>query len=47
MSTEQKGGLKAAIFDVDGVLLDSMCIWEEAGERFLSGVGVQAAPGIS
>lgn len=47
MSTEQKSGLKAAIFDVDGVLLDSMCIWEEAGERFLRGLGVQAAPGLS
>ena len=28
--------IRGAIFDVDGVLLDSMAIWEEAGARYLS-----------
>ena len=25
--------MKAAIFDVDGTLLDSMSVWEDIGER--------------
>ncbi len=29
--------IKAAIFDVDGTLLDSLGIWEEADEEYLSG----------
>ena len=28
--------IRGAIFDVDGTLLDSMPIWEEAGERYLT-----------
>ena len=32
--------MKAAIFDVDGTLLDSMSVWEDIGERYL-------APGCS
>lgn len=38
------GGIKAAIFDVDGTLLDSMPIWEDAGERYLKSVGIAAGP---
>jgi HAD superfamily hydrolase (TIGR01509 family) len=38
---------KGAIFDVDGTLLDSMPIWDDASERFLSGLGVKAEPGLS
>ena len=33
---------KGAIFDVDGTLLDSMPIWEDASVRFLDGLGIQA-----
>ena len=33
---------KGAIFDVDGTLLDSMPIWEDASSRFLAGLGVRA-----
>ena len=33
---------KGAIFDVDGTLLDSMPIWEDASARFLDGLGIQA-----
>ena len=33
---------KGAIFDVDGTLLDSMPIWENASERFLEGLGIEA-----
>lgn len=32
---------KAAIFDVDGTLLDSMAIWEEVGARYLKRLGIQ------
>ena len=28
--------IKAAIFDVDGTLLDSLGIWEKADEEYLS-----------
>ena len=38
---------KGAIFDVDGTLLDSMPIWDDASERFLSGLGVKAEPGLN
>ena len=38
---------KGAIFDVDGTLLDSMPIWDDASERFLTGLGVKAEPGLS
>lgn len=38
--------IKAAIFDVDGTLLDSMGIWEDAGARFLAWHGITALPGL-
>ena len=31
--------LKGAIFDFDGTLLDSMFIWESAGEVYLRSMG--------
>lgn len=34
--------IKGAIFDMDGVLLDSMPMWDHAGEIYLSGYGIQA-----
>lgn len=34
--------MKAAIFDVDGTLLDSMGIWETAGVRYLKSQGIEA-----
>ncbi len=39
--------IKSAIFDVDGTLLDSMKIWDNAGERYLSSVGKKAENGLS
>lgn len=33
-----------AIFDVDGTLLDSMPIWEDAGEKYLQTIGIVARP---
>ncbi|MBQ0000720.1 MAG: HAD family phosphatase [Clostridiales bacterium] len=33
-----------AIFDIDGTLLDSMSIWEEAGIRFLNSLGITPRP---
>ena len=33
---------KGAIFDADGTLIDSMPIWEDAGARFLAGLGIKA-----
>lgn len=32
--------LKGAIFDLDGTLLDSMFIWDSAGEAYLRSIGV-------
>lgn len=34
--------IRAAIFDVDGTLLDTMPVWENAGEIFLKKHGIQA-----
>lgn len=34
------------IFDLDGTILDSMPIWDNAGELFLNSMGIQAEPGL-
>ena len=42
--------MKAAIFDVDGTLLDSMSVWEDIGERYLASQNITAekkSPGCS
>lgn len=39
--------IKGAIFDVDGTLLDSMMIWEEAGVRYLNGIKVKPEDDLS
>ncbi len=31
--------IKGAIFDIDGTLLDSMCIWDTIGEKYLHSLG--------
>ncbi len=38
--------IKAAIFDMDGTLLDSMPFWKSAPARFLKRHGIIAEPGI-
>lgn len=38
--------IKGAIFDMDGVLLDSMPMWDHAGEIYLSGLGIEAEPDL-
>lgn len=32
---------------MDGVVLDSMTIWDKAGEMYLSNLGIQAEPGLA
>ena len=39
--------IKAAIFDLDGTLLDSSEVWEGLGERFLIRYGIASKPGLS
>lgn len=39
--------LKGAIFDADGTLLDSMRVWHELGERYLSKRGIKAEAGLA
>lgn len=39
--------IKGAIFDVDGVLLDSTKEWDRLGETYLSGLGIQADEGLA
>ncbi len=34
--------IKAAIFDIDGTLLDSMPIWQDVGRRYLRSLGIEA-----
>ncbi len=38
--------IKGAIFDVDGTLLDSLGIWEEADVRYLERLGIHAEEGL-
>ncbi len=38
--------IRGAIFDVDGTLLDSMSVWENAAERFLAQRGITAEPDL-
>ena len=35
------------IFDLDGVLLDSMAIWNDLGARYLRGQGLVPEPGLN
>ena len=39
--------IKGAIFDLDGVILDSMPFWEKAGEMFLRNLGLQPETGLA
>ena len=38
--------IKAAIFDVDGVILDSMPTWHDSGYRYLTSIGIDADPNL-
>lgn len=38
--------IRGAIFDLDGVLLDSMGIWKDLGARYLRARGITPAPGL-
>ena len=46
MSTEN-GKMKGIIFDVDGVLLDSMEIWTDLGARYLKSIGREPGEGLA
>lgn len=39
--------ISAAIFDIDGTLLDSSGIWKDLGGRYLRGIGVTPRPGLA
>ena len=39
--------IKGGIFDVDGTLIDSMGMWNECGERYLSSLGLKAEEGLA
>ena len=39
--------IKGVIFDVDGTILDSMCIWRDLGIRYLNSVGVEVEDSIA
>ena len=43
----QKKGIHGAIFDLDGVLLDSMAVWNDLGVRYLIKRGIQPEDGLS
>ena len=38
---------KAAVFDLDGVLLDSMGIWNDLGARYLRSLGITPEEGLN
>jgi len=39
--------MKGVIFDIDGVILDSMPVWHRAGENYLRKLALQPEPGLS
>lgn len=39
--------IKGAIFDIDGVLLDSMGIWDDLGARYLQSIGIIPEEGLN
>ena len=39
--------IKAVIFDIDGVLLDSLGIWDDLGARYLLSIGVKPEEGLN
>ena len=39
--------IKGVIFDIDGVLLDSMIIWTDLGERYLKSIGKEPEKGLT
>jgi len=39
--------IKGVIFDIDGVILDSMPVWDKAGEMFLLNLGIQPEEGLA
>ncbi len=43
----QKTGIHGAIFDLDGVLLDSMAVWNDLGVRYLKKRGIEPEIGLS
>lgn len=38
--------IRGVIFDMDGTLLDSTAIWDQAGARYLASLGLQAQPDL-
>lgn len=38
---------KGVIFDIDGVILDSIAIWTHLGERYLFSLGIEAEDGLA
>ena len=40
-------GIKGVIFDLDGVLLDSMSIWKDLGARYLQSQGIAPEEGFT
>ena len=39
--------IKGVIFDIDGVLLDSLGIWDDLGARYLKSIGVKPEEGLN
>ena len=39
--------IRGTIFDLDGVLLDSMGIWEDLGARYLRRLHITPEPGLN
>lgn len=44
---KEKPNIRGAIFDVDGTLLDSMKIWDQAGARYLKSLDKEPEPDLN
>lgn len=42
----EQGGIKAAVFDYDGTIVDSMPMWRTVGSRFVASLGVEVDEGF-
>ncbi len=46
IAKESNEMIAGAIFDLDGTVLDSMKVWEDAPELYLESLGIKAEPGL-
>lgn len=44
---EVESMIKGAIFDLDGTILDSMCVWDDLADKYLLSIGITPPAGLN